>query len=100
MNKFKLIINPFAEQDILEARSWYNEQQEDLDNELLHEIKRTIKIVQSNPYQFPIIKWDIRRAILKRFPYSIFFIVSPPIINVFALFHNSRNPKIWKSRKP
>ncbi len=98
MSVCKLIINPFAEQDILEARDWYNEQKEDLGMELLQEIKKTIMSIEHNPLKFQIVRKDIRRALIDRFPYSLFFTVNEPIVNVFALFHNSRNPSIWKKR--
>lgn len=96
MNSYSVIINPFAEKDIVDAKNWYNKQKEKLGNELLQEIKQTIQSIEENPLQFPEIKSEIRRAIVNRFPYLIFFTVDAPIINVFALFHTSRNPKIWK----
>ena len=100
MSVYRLIINPFAEQDILEARDWYNEQKENLGNELIQEIKQTVISIEVNPLQFPEVRKNIRRAIVNRFPYSIFFTVNTTVINVFALFHTSRNPKVWKKREP
>ena len=100
MNNYRLIINPFAEQDILDARDWYNEQKENLGNELIQEIKQTVSSIKDNPLKFPEIKKGIRRAIVSRFPYSIFFTLNAPIVNVFALFHTSRNPKVWTMREP
>lgn len=84
MSKYKLIINPFAEQDIIDARDWYNEQKENLGNELLQEIKEIVGCIEGNPLQFPEVRKDIRRAIVCRFPYSVFFTNKPPFINVFA----------------
>lgn len=42
MSNYKLIINPFAEQDIRDARDWYNEQKENLGSELIIEVKQTL----------------------------------------------------------
>ena len=99
MNSYKLIINPFAEQDILEARDWYNHQQEGLGNELIQEIKDTVKSIENNPLLYAAVKKDIRKAVTRRFPYSLFFTIIETKIIVFAVFHQSRNPRIWKTRK-
>ncbi len=99
MSNYKIIINPFAELDILDARDWYNDQKENLGSEFILEIKHTIEKIEINPLQFPEVKKDIRRALVNRFPYIIFFTVYEPVVNIFALFHTSRNPKVWKSRK-
>jgi plasmid stabilization system protein ParE len=72
MSEYRLIINRFAEQDILEARDWYNEQKENLGNELIQEIKQTVISIEDNPLQFPEVRKSIRKAIVNRFPYSIF----------------------------
>ena len=72
----KLIINPFAEQDILDARDWYNDQKENLGSELLQEIKNTIHSIEVNPLQFPEVKINIRRAIVNGFPYSVFILLT------------------------
>lgn len=100
MGKYKLIINPFAQQDILDAREWYNQQKKNLGDELLLEVKQSIISIENNPFQYPEVKESIRKAIVNRFPYSIFFTISTSTINIFALFHTSRNPKVWEIREP
>jgi hypothetical protein len=72
MSEYRLIINRFAEQDILEARDWYNEQKENLGNELIQEIKQTVISIEDNPLQFPEVRKSIRKAIVNRFPKSVF----------------------------
>jgi len=37
-------------------------------------------------------------SIVKRFPYGIYFFVTDDIINIFAVFHFSRNPKVLKKK--
>ena len=98
MNGYILIINPFAQLEIREAKNWYNLQKENLGDEFLYEIKNTIQRIQTKPFQFPLERREIRKAVLNKFPYSIFFFISESIINVFAVFHASRNPMLWKSR--
>jgi hypothetical protein len=96
--EYKLIINPFAELELEEAKDWYNLQQDNLGNEFVMEIDKTIIRIKENPFQFPKEKKQIRKAVAKRFPYSLFFYVDDLIINIFAIFHSSKNPMIWKKR--
>ena len=98
MIKYQLIINPFAEIDLYDAKKWYDLQKENLGSEFIQETENTIFQIKNNPFQFPLIKSKIHRAVVSRFPYSIFFYVDENIINVFAIFHTHRNPVIWKER--
>lgn len=96
--EYKLIINPFAELELEEAKDWYNLQQDNLGNEFVMEIDKTIIRIIENPFQFPKEKKQIHKAVVKNFPYYLFFYVDDFLINIFAVFHSSRNPMIWKKR--
>ena len=98
MKNYKLLINPFAELELDEAKEWYNLQQEDLGERFVKEIDKTVFRINENPLQFPKEKKQIRKARVNNFPYSIFFYTTNDLINVFAVFHSSRNPLIWKKR--
>lgn len=98
MKRYSLIINPFAESDLKISADWYSLQKERLDGEFIEEIEKTILRILENPLQFPIVRKHIRMAILKRFPYGLYFYVADNVINVFAVFHFSRNPKVLRKR--
>lgn len=98
MTRYSLIINPFAEDDIIEAKNWYKTRQENLDTDFISEIKKTILRITENPFQYPKVKNPIRMAVVERFPFIIFFYLNEMNINVFAVFHTSRNPANWKKR--
>lgn len=95
---WKLLINPFAEQDLEQAKDYYNLQKERLGEEFIFEVSKIISRLRNNPRQFPFEKGIIRKAKVDRFPYLIFYFLNEKIIIVFAVFHASRNPSIWKSR--
>lgn len=98
MKDYKLLINPFAELELNEAKEWYNLQKDKLGDKFINEVDKTVMQINENPYQFPKEKKQIRKAVVKTFPYSIFFYVADNLINIFAVFHSSRNPMIWKKR--
>jgi len=98
MKNYELIINCFAEDDLISSVKWYDEQREGLGIEFLSEVKRTIKRIEQNPEQFPKYKPQIRKAIVDRFPFTIFFYIEDEVVNVFAIYHFSRNPKVIDRR--
>ena len=99
MTKYSLIINPFAEKDIKDSKSWYNLQKDSLGKELQREIKETVFRVKENPLQFPKVKAQIRKAYVNKFPYIILYTINNQKINVFAVFHTSRDPNVWEKTK-
>jgi plasmid stabilization system protein ParE len=98
MKKFSLKINPFAEEDLEDSFDYYEHQKEGLGKEFLDEVKTRLNRVTENPNQFPKNRKGIRKALTNRFPFIIFFYVKDIVINVFAIFHSSRDPKNWGKR--
>lgn len=98
MKQYRIVITEIAETDILTGKNWYNSQQNKLGDEFIFEMENKILVIQSNPFLFSIIKKDIRKALLKRFPFGIYYFLEGDVINIFAVIHFSRNPKIWKQR--
>ena len=98
MKQYSLIIHPFAESDLKIAADWYYLQKEGLDQNFMEEIEKAINRIKQNPRQFSFVRKKIRMSIVKRFPYGLYYYVTEDIINVFAVFHFSRNPKVWRKR--
>ncbi len=98
MKKLEIRINKFAQNDIIDSVDFYNGSQAGLGYDLWKEIKHKLKIIENNPLQFQIIVDKTRRANIKRFPLGIFYIINDYFIDVFAVIHYSRSPKIWKKR--
>jgi hypothetical protein len=47
---------------------------------------------------YRVVSHGVRRARLRRFPYSVMYLVEPTQVVVIAVFHGSRNPDVWKAR--
>lgn len=88
-----------AESDAADAFSWYNNKREGLGEAFLLALDAKIHAIQRNPYQFPSIHRNVRRALTARFPYGLFFILEGQTIYILAIQHTRRDPKIWKSRQ-
>ncbi|MET0599436.1 MAG: type II toxin-antitoxin system RelE/ParE family toxin [Mesorhizobium sp.] len=89
-----------ARADLDDALSWYGTRAPEMVPPLRAAIRATIARIGDNPKQFPVSPYQTRRALLRRFPYLIIFRETRFAIYVVAVFHMSRNPKIWQSRTP
>ncbi len=94
----RLVIRPDAEIDITEGYEWYEHKQQCLGLEFMAAVSFTITSVLSDPYHFPCIFRQLRRAIVNRFPYGVFFIARPDAVVVVAAMHHARNPRRLKTR--
>jgi plasmid stabilization system protein ParE len=98
VKKYRLIINAFAKADLEIATDWYASRSEALSQEFIDEIDKTFQRIQNNPLLFAVVRKQIRMSIVKRFPYGVYFYIAGDIINVFGVFHFSRNPKVLRKR--
>lgn len=101
MPEHLLLIRSEAESDIAEARQWYELHGEGLGSEFLRAVEACLASIQREPYSYPIMHKNLRRALLRKFPYSMFFVCEQQDtglqhITVFACFHARRNPKQWQ----
>jgi hypothetical protein len=67
------IFRPAAAADIDEAFRWYEVQRVGLGEEFLAEVDATLRKVLVSPRQYPVIHRSTRRALLRRFPYGLFY---------------------------
>jgi len=89
----RLIIRPDAEADIAAGYGWYEEQQEGLGAEFVEQISSTIAAVHVGPMRFPTTFRKLRRALVHRFPYGIFFVIHSDVVVVVAAMHLARDPR-------
>lgn len=95
-----VIVLPLAEQDLHQARDWYEQRQRGLGAEFLKATNQDLQQIGEQPLQYPQIHGQIRRAVMRRFPYLIYFIAETDRIVVLACLHSRRNPHIARSRAP
>ena len=94
----KFIIRTRAERDIQSIFDWYESQEPGLGEEFLKALRQRLEAIQDSPESCQIIYRDVRRAVVSRFPYLIFYAVQPTRVIVLAVLHQSRNPLNWPRR--
>jgi plasmid stabilization system protein ParE len=96
----KLVVAPEAELDIAEAYVWYESRRIGLGEEFLGSVDAAIERICRHPLIYPIVHEAYRRALIRRFPYAVFFEPTESSVTVYALFHTSRDPQKWRQRLP
>ncbi|MGE5610185.1 MAG: type II toxin-antitoxin system RelE/ParE family toxin [Bacillota bacterium] len=95
----ELVIRPEAEAELAEAYRWYEDRREGLGKDLLLSVEASLTAIQRSPYSYPLVYKDVRRSLIKRFPYGIYYLVEETRIVVIAVFHAKRDPRRWQDRK-
>jgi toxin ParE1/3/4 len=97
--KYRIRSTPPVELDIEEASDWYETERAGLGNEFLFELGAVYDRIEENPLKLEVLRFDIRRALLRRFPYAVYFILDNELIVVLAVLHTARDPARWQERK-
>jgi len=93
-----VVLTPEAEQDITEAFTYYEENLIGLGSSFILCVDAAFQSISRNPEQYKKVYKNIRRVLIRKFPFGIFFIEEKERIVIIAVFHAKRNPKEWKSR--
>ena len=94
----ELIVAPEVEQDLSKAYDWYQERREGLGEEFLTCVDACIQAICGNPEMHAIIYKEYRRALVRRFPYSVFYELMGNTVTVYCIFHHSQHPEKWRKR--
>ena len=96
--KYRLNVRPEASADIAEAFSWYEGQRPTLGAEFESEVDRALDLIRQMPNAGRVVHRSLRRALLRRFPFSIYYTASSELIAIRAVLHHSRDPRTWQRR--
>ena len=95
----RLLFRPEAEAELLDAQTWYEGGRVGLGAIFAAAVETTITAILQNPMAFPRVKGETRRALVRRFPYAVYFRPLDDEIIVLAVMHARRNPRHWRSRR-
>jgi len=81
-----------------EAYQYYEDKAEGLGMEFLRAVDACFSAMERHPRMYQVVHKEVRRALLRRFPYGIFYLIEDTKLVVIACFHANRNPKHWQRR--
>jgi plasmid stabilization system protein ParE len=91
-------LRPEAEADIEDAARWYEHRSSGLGGEFLDVIRPALQTLGREPDLYPRIHADIRRCVVRRFPFAVFYTRDDDGIVGFAAMHMRRDPGRWQER--
>jgi len=93
-----VLFHPDAELEFNEAIDYYEAIENGLGYDFSLEIVSAIGRVIDFPKAWLVIEGEIRRALVKRFPYGILYAEDQGLIYIIAVMHLHRDPEYWKHR--
>jgi len=97
---YKILYLNEVENDIIKAKQWYSEQQQDLEKRFVLAVKDAISNIIKMPAAYAIRYKNIRIAHTKNFPFNIHFYIDDTNLQVviIGIIHNKRNDAIILDR--
>ena len=71
---------------------------EGLGARFIAEIDATFRRIEANPMAFSLVRGKLRRALMQRFPFGVFYVLTETHIVVVAVLHAARDPRLWGNR--
>jgi plasmid stabilization system protein ParE len=85
--------------ELIAAGRYYNQQVPGLGDDLMNEVESGIRTILSNPTVWRILADDVRRFLVLRFPYGIYYTAESEVVVVSAIKHLHRDPDYWQDRR-
>ena len=93
-----LLLSAYAENDLAEARDWYDTRRNGLGDEFLAAVNDVFSRIRSHPLLYPEAYGPLRRAVMRRFPYLVYFITGADAITIVGCLHVRRRQTLVTSR--
>jgi plasmid stabilization system protein ParE len=99
----KLRKHPGADDDIADAFRWYENQRPGLGDDFIDSLTVAFRVVASRPRSFnrvpvPVTGHEVRRFVMRQYPYSVYYDVRAKDVVVFAVAHQRRQQDYWLNR--
>jgi toxin ParE1/3/4 len=87
-----------AQTEFEEAQCYYEDKEAELGEAFAESVRQGLRLVLAQPKSGRTEFEDVRRVILKRFPYKLLYTVESDHLMVVAVAHQRRQPHYWLSR--
>ena len=98
MKHYELEAEAAVEFDIESAFDWYEAEEPGLGPEFLEQLGLVYRRILENPLGYGKQRSGIRRGLMRRFPYAVYFSVEDETILILAVLHTARDPAEWQLR--
>ena len=95
---FSIELSDEAEVDFDKSYEFYFEDSPKVADSYFKQMNISFENINHNPKSFSIVHKHVRKYVVKKFPFVVYYRIVDTIIQVIAIFHTSRNPEIWNER--
>ena len=93
-----IVLSVEAQTDFDATFDWYERQRAGLGIDFASRVDAALDLIASSPESFPLRAENVRRALVRRFSYAVYFRPEDDQIVVLAIVHTSRDASAWQSR--
>lgn len=94
----RVIYHPDAEAELIEAARFYENRVSGLGEQFLNDFEAAVTAITEAPEQWQLVEGDLRRYLLRSFPYGVYYRVKGDELRILVVKHHSRHPEYWKYR--
>ena len=90
-----VIFTELAAKELMDAQSLYEMEIQGLGKAFLTEIKKAIDRISRFPEAWPVLTTEIRKCVVRKFPYNLVYSIEKDFILILAVAHQHRKPFYW-----
>jgi toxin ParE1/3/4 len=90
--------HPEAEAELAYALDYYTERRSQLGIEFVVAVEQALRFVRENPAAGTPVREDLKRWLLRRFPYYVLFREGDHQLFILAIAHQKQKPEYWADR--
>jgi plasmid stabilization system protein ParE len=96
--RLPVVLRDEAQAEFDEAFDYYEGKRPGLGIDFAARVQDVFDRIGANPQMHAAVFADVRKAVVARFPYLVFYRAEPARVEVLAVFHSRRDPSIWQGR--
>ena len=94
----KHAFHPEAAHEFEEAVRFYRQRGHPLGKRFAHELRVAIAKIETAHQRWMVLEQDVRRCLVRVFPYSVLYTIEAGYILIIAIAHKKRQPGYWRHR--
>lgn len=95
---FPIRLLPEAKAEFDAATDWYEQQRVGLGVDFVARVGDVLNRIAANPQLHARVYGDVRKAVMRQFPYGVLYREDTGEVVVIAIFHTARDPALWQAR--
>jgi plasmid stabilization system protein ParE len=93
-----IVLRDEAQAEFDEAFDYYESRKAGLGVTFVARVQDVFDRIGANPQLHAVVLGDVRKAVVARFPFCVYYRADTARVEVIAVFHSARDPSIWQGR--